>query len=71
MQFRSDSRFRRGGSVQSVVRILQSDWIGGEAGQTMSEYAIVLAVICVGVVTTLGVLRVEIVAGLNQAITLL
>ena len=42
-----------------------------ELGQTMAEYAIVLAVVAAGVVTTLGILRADIVSGITQVAGLL
>jgi Flp pilus assembly pilin Flp len=39
-----------------VVRRLQVRFASGERGQTMAEYAVVLAVIAIGIFVALGVL---------------
>jgi len=44
---------------------------GGEAGQTMAEYAVVLGVITLAVVATLGVLNAAILNLLNSVIALI
>src|SRR2546425_679965 len=48
--------------------ILQRFAIRGESGQTMSEYAVVLTVVAMGVAGTIGILRGAILAGINQVI---
>ena len=45
--------------------------VGGEAGQTMAEYAVVLAVITIAVVVTLGLLSSAISTQLNSVIGIL
>ena len=53
-----------------MVRIIER-WVANEDGQTMSEYAVVLAVVSLGIMAAIGILSGTVINAVNRVTGLL